>query len=496
LDTHTVEIIFTTIYIYSTMGQSQSKQEVINESVTNTVLNAMATQSQSGVSTISQQIGNINIGGKTKIRGMEISQVASINLALLTEGSQSAQLASTITQDLIAKATQSSTSFPLPVNNDDEQIVKNIVKNNIDAQAKIVQENKLDIGTTQTVGDVNIMDADVANVKIIQKVDILANLSSGITNGLMQQFASKVSTSAEATQERKTFISDIADVFGNLGMMGLMAVVLVVVIAVVMLSVMGSAGGGAVVGALTGPSYHAAHLIPRPNRSAVTGYSNDERWNYYNPDHVREMGRRPAMRLAGGAKSNSILPFPLDTILPTGKNKSVSFNTDVSAPEDVIDIKIKDVDNEVKINQDTTLADAYPKPKEVEVDVTVNEPSPPVPMEPTTPESTPSEAPPMPIDMGNNVAEPELIPTPKQDIGVEAQYVINDPSEEGALPNFNPKPFTIDGNAFQGGDYSNTTPQVPSSSYLYNTQNYNKQPVINNPGSNTTFQYYDNKEPY
>ena len=466
------------------MGQSQSKQEIINESVTNTVLHAMAVQSQSGVSNVTQQIGNINIGGKTKIRGMEISQVASINLALLTEGSQSAQLASTITQELIAKATQSSTSFPIPVNNDDEQIVKNIVKNNIDAQAKIVQENRLDVGSTQTVGDVNIMDADIANVKVIQKVDIIANLSSGITNGLMQQFASTVSTSAEATQERKTFISDIADVFGNLGMMGLMAVVLVVVIAVVMLSVMGSAGGGAIVGALTAPS---THLIPRPNRSTVTGYTNDGRWNYYNPDHVREMGRRQAMRLAGGGKSNSIMPFPLDTILPTGKNKSVSFDT--STPEDTIDIKIKDVDNSIKISQDTTLADAYPKPKEVEVDVTVNEPSPPVPMEPTTPESTPSEVPPMPIDMGES-------PTPKQDVGVEAQYVLSDPSEEGALPNFNPEPYTIDGNAFQGGDYSNTTPQVPSSSYLYNTQNYNKQPVINNPGSNTTFQYYDNKEPY
>lgn len=474
------------------MGQSQSKQEIINESVTNTVLQAMATQSQAGVGMITQQIGNVNIGGKTKIRGLEISQVATINLALLTEGSQSAQLASTITQELVAKATQSSTSFPLPINSDDEQTVKNIVKNNIDAQAKVVQENRLDVGTTQTIGDVNIMNADVADARMAQKADVLANLSSGITNGLMQQFASSVSTTAEATQERKTFLSDIADIFGNLGMMGLMAVVLVVVIAVVMLSVMGSAGGGAIVGALA--SRPATHLMPRPNRSAVTGYSNDGRWNYYNPDHVREMGRRQAMRLAGGAgrSSNSIMPFPLDTILPTGKSKSVSFDT---SPEDTIDIKIKDVDNSVKINQDTTLADAYPKPKEVEVDVTVNEP-PPTPMEPTTPESTPSEAPPpMPIDMGDsNVGE--LTPTPKQDVGVEAQYVLSDPSEEGALPNFDPKPYTIDGNAFQGGDYSNVTPQVPSSSYLYNTQNYNKQPVINNPGSNTTFQYYDNKEPY
>lgn len=273
--------------------------------------------------------------------------------------------------------------------------------------------------------------------------------------------------------------------FGKLGAVGITFIILVVMI--VLASFMAGYDSdsnsnhdtdGGSNNYLYGTDYGPAGT-PRPQYSSLTGYTNDKRWKHYK-DMTRAVGPPSPWKLNGGGK----LPFPLDMIIPSSASTPTK---KVTIEEPQIDITIKDVDNGVKINDATTLADAYPKPKEVDVEVEVTTPPSPAP--------TPSPSPTLPM-------EPSEVPKPEpevdsvnvfnndtRELGTEANYVLGDPSEQGALPPFNPTAFTVDGNAFKGGDAPYAVPAVSSSSYLYNTQNYYKQPKIAAPGYNTTFKY-------
>lgn len=187
------------------MGDTGSKQEILNETLNNITMNVLTTFGASQNINVKQS-NDIILGGGTEMNGVKIENVANIDLAMLAGASNNARMQNELTSQLDA-ALKNSQDAVGKASSDAK--VHNIVKNNVAVNlnsetllkqsVNLSQENKL---FTEGVDPKTGRRTVIKNTNVANKADIVSKLVSNVSSGILSELKadSKATGTAESTQ--------------------------------------------------------------------------------------------------------------------------------------------------------------------------------------------------------------------------------------------------------------------------------------------------------
>jgi len=197
------------------MGQSDSRQEVLNETLNEVTTNVMSKFGASQTGTITQ-VNKISARKGGKVKGITMANVATMNLTLLADAKVNSDMQNELTSKLDAalKSNQDvigSAASDAMIHN----IVKNKVATNLSSDVLLAQDFKINqMNDAEAVGE----DSEISDSVFENKADVVAKMINNVGSSILSELKAQTDSKGSAESSQSNPVSGAVTAIKDLGL--------------------------------------------------------------------------------------------------------------------------------------------------------------------------------------------------------------------------------------------------------------------------------------
>jgi hypothetical protein len=232
------------MFLFGLIAPTKSKQEVLNELITNNTMSVMATNSTTISSNIDSEF-NFTVGAGGTVRGSTIKSTSSINVEALSNSKVNSKMQDELITKLKSELDKKRTDFP-EFGRIDDQTIKNIITNNVNSSLtteSLINSNmtikqranitiagdlinsEIIITNKGTMKLVNGMASDI--IKDLGVTSETKNKSTAVTTSFLAEMTQTITDGVVNVAD--TIVTNVGDLFKLSPMMIIMFIVVVIV---------------------------------------------------------------------------------------------------------------------------------------------------------------------------------------------------------------------------------------------------------------------------
>ena len=186
----------------------EQKQEILQKSITNHAISAMAkasTQTSGSINAVQRYVQRAH----SKSVGVVVTQIASINISALQSADVNAEMLNNMKQKIKSELTKSKSDFPEFTKSGASQTIDNIVEKNVDvfASAESIMNASIDINLEQEI----VLDeyAESVGATFTQEGKGALAVANKIGAGIVSDLVDNLDIAAASEDDTTNFIGDV-----------------------------------------------------------------------------------------------------------------------------------------------------------------------------------------------------------------------------------------------------------------------------------------------
>jgi hypothetical protein len=197
------------------MGQSDSKQDILNNTLNEVTTDVMSKFSAAQSGTIDQTL-NLSARKGGTIKGMKFENIASMNLSLLADAKVNGAMQNEITSKLDAALKANQDAIGVAASDAKiHNIVKNKVAANLNSEVLLAQEFKIKQAiNAEAVGS----DSEMRDSIATNKADVVAKMVNNISAGIISEMKADTTAAGKAESTQSNPLSTAVGAVKDLGL--------------------------------------------------------------------------------------------------------------------------------------------------------------------------------------------------------------------------------------------------------------------------------------
>lgn len=192
-----------------------TQQSQLNTIIAKQVVNVMSSKKFSSATAITQSASTVAIGSGSKISGVTIDQVASINTAAFLSDSTMLSLKSDLKEAISNAIKNEASNMPFGQQQNVNTTISNVVDKSIETNITHDTILQLNNAINQSYSAVALSGGEIDAIKVAQKADVISTFTNEIANDISTKLIGNAGVTNVSDTKTTNFLAETIGAVGN-----------------------------------------------------------------------------------------------------------------------------------------------------------------------------------------------------------------------------------------------------------------------------------------
>lgn len=190
-------------------------QKQLNTIIAKQIVNVMSSKKFSSASAITQSASTVAIGKDSKVSGITIDQVASINTAAFLSDSTMIDLKSDLKEQIANAIKNEASNMPLGQQQNVNTTIENVVDKSIETNITHDTMMQLNNSINQSYSAYALSGGEVDAIKVSQKADVISTFTNTIANDISTKLVGNTGVTNDNETKTTNFLAETINAVGD-----------------------------------------------------------------------------------------------------------------------------------------------------------------------------------------------------------------------------------------------------------------------------------------